>query len=105
MSKQEMSRYTLELREEAVKLVIDQGFSVSEAALRLNIPKSTLTNWVAKAARKENKVTPAGSESMVEMAAELKKLRKELIEAKMERDILKKAAAYFARASLPGTHS
>ena len=38
MSKKEPSRYTLELREEAVKLVIDQGFSVSEATLRLNIP-------------------------------------------------------------------
>ena len=105
MSKKETNRYTLEFRGEAVKLVIDQGFSVSEAALRLNIPKGTLTHWLAQAARKGNNITPAGSQSVVEMAAELKKLRKELIEAKMERDILKKAAAYFARASLPGTHS
>ena len=105
MSKKEPSRYTLELREEAVKLVIDQGFSASEAALRLNIPKSTLTNWVAQAARKESKATTAVSQSVDEMAAELKKLRKELIETKMERDILKKATAYFARASLPGMHS
>jgi transposase len=47
----------------------------------------------------------AGAQSAVELAAENKRLRKELAEARMERDILKKATAYFARASLPGTHS
>ena len=46
-----------------------------------------------------------GSRSVPELEAEVSKLRKELAEARMERDIVKKAAAYFARESLPGTRS
>ena len=74
------------------------------AAQRLSIPKGTLGNWVAKA--KGSSVPPLpGARSAAELEAEVKQLRKELAEARQERDVLKKATAYFAKESLQGTRS
>lgn len=97
--------YTPELREEAVKLVLTQGLTLEDAALRLTIPKGTLANWVTAAKRGASPKVAPGSRSVPELEAEVSKLRKELAEARMERDIVKKAAAYFARESLPSTRS
>lgn len=97
--------YTPELREEAVKLVLAQGLTLEDAALRLSIPKGTLGNWVTAAKRGPAPKAAPGSRSVPELEAEVAQLRKELAEARMERDIVKKAAAYFARESLPGTRS
>lgn len=97
-------RYTPEFRAEAVKLVTEQGLSQDEAAKRLGIPKGTIGNWVA-AAKGSSRASVPGARSATELEAENAKLRKELAEARMERDILKKATAYFARESLPGTRS
>jgi transposase len=96
-------RYTKELREEAVKLVTEEKLSVPEAGRRLSLPPSTLGNWVR--AYKEGKLGEVGKtyRPLTEIEMELAKTKKELVEVKMERDILKKAAAYFARESLPGT--
>ena len=102
MKKQQ--RYTPEFRAEAVKLVTEQGLSHEEAAKRLGIPKGTIGNWVA-AAKGPNGASVPGARSVRELEAENAKLRKELAEARLERDILKKATAYFARESLPGTRS
>lgn len=97
-------RYTPEFRSEAVKLVTEQGLSQKTAAQRLGIPEGTLANWVA-ANRASRSVAEPGKHSTVELESEIARLRKELAEARMERDILKKATAYFARESLPGTRS
>jgi len=97
-------RYTPEFRTEAIKLVTEQGLSQKTAAERLSIPKGTLANWVAASKSSAHPSAP-GSRSATELAAENARLRKELAEARMERDILKKATAYFARESLPGTRS
>jgi transposase len=94
--------YTPEFRAEAVKMVLAQGLSLAEAAKRLSVPKGTLANWVARA-RASTGVAAPGARTVVELEAELRHIRKELAEARMERDILKKATAYFARESLPGT--
>ena len=94
--------YSLEFRAEAVKLVLEQGLSQGEAASRLGIPKGTLGNWVMAAKRGGDKPAP-GARTVAELEAENARLRKELAEARQERDIVKKAAAYFARESLPGT--
>lgn len=102
MKKQQ--RYTPEFRAEAVKLVSEQGLSQETAAKRLAIPKGTLANWVASSKASTHPLAP-GARSAAELAAENARLRKELAEARMERDILKKATAYFARESLPGTRS
>lgn len=88
--------YTPEFRAEAVKGILTQGLSLAEAG--------TLANWVARAKGSTGVATP-GACTVAELEAELKQLRKELAEARLERDILKKATAYFARESLPGTRS
>ena len=102
MKKQQ--RYTPEFRAEAVKLVTEQGLSQEAAANRLVIPKGTLANWIA-ASKASNRPSAPGARSAAELEIENARLRKELAEARMERDILKKATAYFARESLPGTRS
>ena len=96
-------RYTKEFREEAVKLVTEEKLSLPEAARRLSLPPSTLGNWVR--ANKEGRLGEVGEtqRSLTEIEMELARTKKELVEVRMERDILKKAAAYFARESLPGT--
>ena len=96
-------RYTKECRQEAVKLVTEEGLSWGEAARRLSLPTSTLANWVRAA--KAGKLGDVGKNyrPLTEIEMELSRTRKELAEVKMERDIPKKAAAYFAKESLPGT--
>jgi transposase len=96
-------RYTKEFRQEAVKLVMEEGLSWAKAARRLSLPTSTLANWVK--AYKAGKLGDVGKtyRPLTEVEMELARTKKELAEVKMERDILKKAAAYFARESLPGT--
>ena len=96
-------RYTKEFREEAVKLATEEKLSLPEAARRLSLPPSTLGNWVK--AYKEGRLEEVGKTQrpLTEIEMELARTRKELVEVKMERDILKKTAAYFAKESLPGT--
>ena len=96
-------RYTKELREEAVKLVTEGKLSLPEAARRLSLSPSTLRYWVK--AHQEGRLGDVGKTQrpLTEIEMELARMKKELVEVKMERDILKKAAAYFARESLPGT--
>ena len=96
-------RYTRELRQEAVKLVTEEDLSLPEAARRLSLPTSTLANWVK--AYKAGKLGDVGKtyRPLTEIEMELARTKKENAELRMERDILKKAAAYFARESLPGT--
>jgi transposase len=104
MTMKKQQRYTPEFRAEAVKLVSEQGLSQETAAKRLAIPKGTLANWVVSSKASTRPLAP-GARSAAELAAENARLRKDLAEARMERDILKKATAYFARESLPGTRS
>jgi transposase len=96
-------KYTKEFRQEAVQLVIQENLSIPEAARRLNLPTNTLDNWMRK--YKAGKLGEIGKNyrPLTEVEMELARLKKELATVKMERDILKKAAAYFAKESLPGT--
>ena len=96
-------RYTKELRQEAVKLVTEEKLSVPEAGRRLSLPPSTLGYWVKL--HKAGKLGDVGKtyRPLTDVEMELARTKKELAGVKMERDILKKAAAYFARESLPGT--
>jgi transposase len=92
--------YTKEFREQAVGLVTQEGLSVPEAARRLSLPKGTLANWVKAA--KAGTLDGVGKQHrpLTELEVELARARRELAEVKMERDLLKKAAAYFAKESL-----
>ena len=96
-------RYTKEFREEAVKLVTEERLSLPEAARQLSLPPSTLGNWLR--ASNEGRLGEVGKtlRPLTQIEMDLARTKKELIEVKMERDILKKAAAYFAKESLPGT--
>jgi transposase-like protein len=96
-------RYTREFRQEAVKLVIEEKLSWTQAAQRLSVPVSTIGNWVK--AYKEGKLADVGRSyrPLTEVEMELARIKKENVTLKMENEILKKAAAYFARESLPGT--
>ena len=95
--------YTKELREEAVRMITEGGLKAPEVARRLSIPKSTITYWVR--AEKKGKLSDVGSSKKVltETEMELASLKRELAQVKMERDFLKKTAAYFARESQSGT--
>ena len=103
MKKVPKGKYTKEFREEAVKLVTEEGLSLPEAGRRLSLPTSTIRNWVE--AFKAGKLGDLGKyqRPLTEIEMELAKVKRELVKVKMERDILKKAAAYFAKESLPGT--
>ena len=95
--------YTRELREEAVKLVTEGGMSIPEVGRRLSVAASTLRYWVK--ANREGKLQEVGKQQrpLTEIEMELARVKRELAEVRMERDLLKKAAAYFAKESLPGT--
>ena len=95
--------YTRELREEAVKLVSEGGVSIPEVGRRLSISSSTIRYWVK--ANKEGKLQEVGRQQrpLTELEMELVRVKRELAQVKIERDILKKATAYFAKESLPGT--
>ena len=103
MQKVPKGKYTKEFREEAVKLVTEEGLSLAEAGLRLSLPLSTIRNWVL--AFKAGKLGNLGKyqRPLTEMEMELAQVKRELAKVKKERDILKKAAVYFAKESLPGT--
>ncbi len=103
MKRLPQGRYTKEFRGEAVKLVTEERMSLPEASRRLSLPPSTLATWVK--AFKAGRLGEVGKtyRPLTEIEMELARTKKELVEVKMERDILKKAAAYFAKESLPGT--
>ena len=97
------TRYSKEFREEAVRQVTDRGYTVREVAARVGVTEYSLYRWV-QASRKEGELSPEGK-SATELAAENAKLKSELRRALEERDILRKAAAYFAKESERGTPS
>jgi len=96
-------RYTKEFREEAVKMVTEQGMSVLEVSSRLSLPKSTLERWRRVSRRGTLSEIGKGQRPLTEIERELASVKRELALARQERDILKKAAAYFAKESLHGT--
>jgi len=91
--------YAPELRAEAVKLVEVEGLTVGQAARRLSVPKASLGNRVRAAQAGELAEVGEGQRSPSELEVELARARKELVEVKMERDLLKKFAAYLAKES------
>ena len=95
MEKAIRRRYTLEYKQEAVRLVAS-GQRVSAAAKSLGIVEQTLANWVK--ADKAGQLRGLSSEQLSAERMEVIRLRAELARVTMERDILGKATAYFAKA-------
>ena len=87
-------RFTPEFKQEAVRQVLERGYSVPEIAERVGVSAHSLYKWVKA-------VTPDKTEKhaseLLEAKSEILKLRAQLRRTEEERDILKKAARYFAR--------
>ncbi len=97
MKKRKRKNYTQEFKEEAVKLITEQGYSFAEAGRNLGVNPNLLSRWKRDIEGDSNRdLSPASS---VSVQSELKRLRKENKQLRMEREILKKAAAFFAKES------
>jgi transposase len=92
MTKQKRRSYTREFKEEAVKLISEQGYSYAEAGRNLGVNPNQLSRW-----KREIEEDSGDPSSTVSVQAELKRLRKENKRLKLEREILKKAATFFAK--------
>ncbi len=91
---QARKKYTQEYKDEAVELVISSGRPIAEIARNLGINEGTLANWV-NTAKKSGKLKEKPLDT--DERAELRELRDENRQLRMERDFLKKAAAWFAK--------
>lgn len=97
----EKRKYTQEFKDSAVKLITEQGYRVSEAARNLGINAGMLGRWKRDFA--DPGYDNSSPSTRKDIQAELTRLRKENRRLTMERDILKKAAAFFANESGCGT--
>ena len=87
-------RFTPEFKEEAVRQIVERKYSVAEVSARLGVSAHSLYKWV-KAVTPDKAEKQAGE--LVEAKSEILRLRGQLRRTEEERDILKKAARYFAR--------
>ena len=88
--------YSKKFREEAMGLVTQQGYTPTQAARELGIPDNTLVSWLKRAGWRKPVEDGPLSEDPAVLKAQVQELRRQLRRAEMERDILKKATAYFA---------
>jgi len=90
-------KYSKEFKLQAAKLVTEQGYSYDQAAKQLGTTGWSIRNWVQKFQHAGELPSKAESQPKTD---EIRQLRKDLKQLKLENDILKKAAAYFAKESL-----
>jgi len=95
MSKREVTVYSSEFKESAIKLALESERPIAQTASDLGIKKSTLYTWIDKHAGPKALTTRANDNEHI--YDENKRLKKELARITQERDLLKKAAAYFAK--------
>ena len=93
-----MKRYSKEFRLQAARLVTEQGYSYEQVAQRLGPSAWSVRQWVIKYRQSGELSSPEKTGSTAE---EMHQLRKEVSRLRMENEILKKAAAYFAREVTP----
>jgi transposase len=94
MSQPTTKKYSAEFKERAVKLAVESEQPIAQTARDLGVNENTLHTWIGKYHRAERLESQVHDEHLYE---ELKRLRKENARLKEEREILKKAAAYFAQ--------
>ena len=95
----ERRKFTREFKLEAVKLVRERGVTVAQAARDLGVHGTVLRRWVQECVADSQQAFP-GQGQMKPDQVEIERLRREVTKLKAERDILKRAAAYFAKESL-----
>lgn len=91
-------RYTKDFKLEAIQLVLSQGGNASAVARNLGVKPNLLNRWIREYKADKEYAFP-GLGKLKEPEEELRQLRKELADTKMERDILKKALAIFSKPS------
>ncbi len=92
-------KYTDAFRADAVQQVLEGKRPLAQVARSLEMSNKTLDNWVKKARRGQPLLKRLSSQPIDETQAELTRLRQEVVRLKLEKEILRKAAAYFARES------
>ena len=92
----ERRKFTREFKLEAVKLIRDRGVAYAQASRDLGVHQTVLRNWVRTFADDPVQAFPGNGRQSPEQA-EITRLKREVAKLKAERDILKKAAAYFAK--------
>jgi transposase len=90
-------RYSPEYKREAIELLRKSGKSITDVAKDLGIPLQSLSRWKALAEKQKSPPQPASKRSASAAELEIAELRRELERVRMERDFLKKAAAFFAK--------
>jgi transposase len=95
----ERRKFSREYKLEAVKLIRERGVSVAQASRDLGVVESVLRRWLREAGTDPQQAFPGNGQVKPEQQ-EIIQLRREVAKRKAERDIRKKAAAYFARESL-----
>ncbi len=96
-NKQTKPKYTLEFKQDAAKLVIKHGYTQQQAADNLGVSLSAIRRWVKAEKGPEEKTIKNNSSLNLSGHDELLQLRKENKQLRMEREILKKAAVFFAK--------
>jgi len=96
MTKKVRKNYTVEFKREAVRLVTDEGYKIAEAARSLDINANVLGRWVREASEGSDTAFP-GKGNLSPEQEEIRKLREENKRLRMEKEILKKATAFFAK--------
>ena len=91
-------KFGSEFKTEAVKLVTERGVSVAQAARDLDLAESVLRRWMRELVAAPTTAFPGHGQQRADLA-EIAALKKEVAKLKAERNILKKAAAFFARES------
>ena len=90
--------YTDEFEQDAVKLVVEQRYSCPEVGRRLGVSASNVSRWVRQHSQDQQDLSEGGIPRK-ELETEIRRLKKENKRLEMEREILKKAAAFFAKES------
>lgn len=96
MSSKKLNTYPSEFKESAVKLAIESGHPIAQTAKELGINVNILHTWISKHSKPEKEILRVSTHQF----DEIKQLKKDLARVTQERDLLKKAAAYFAKESL-----
>ena len=96
--KRDRKTYTKSFKADAVNLILEQGYSCAEVARRLGVNPSNVNRWLRQY-RDNKEKGPGGASCQRDREAEIRQLRKENKRLQMEREILKKAAAFFAKES------
>lgn len=101
MSKKKRRNYPVEFRLESAKLVVDQGYSINDAARTVNVSASAMDRWVRQL-KLERQGQPVAASPMTPEQIEIKQLKKQIAQLKEHNDILKKATALLMSDSMNG---